>query len=61
MTAAPKVLTAAPGWVRFTPDARSLVSDVVTEYLIGPHDMATIYMSLDPYGKAFKQEIDLRK
>ena len=47
--------------MRFTPDARSLVSDVITEYLIGPHDMATIYMSPDPYGQAFEQEIDLHK
>ena len=61
MTAAPNVIAAAAARVRFTPDARTLASDVVTEYLIGPHDLATIYMSPDPYGQAFEQEIDLRK
>jgi hypothetical protein len=61
LTAAPNVIAAAAARVRFTPDARTLTSDVVTEYLIGPHDMATIYMSPDPYGQAFEQEIDLRK
>jgi hypothetical protein len=37
------------------------LSDIVLEYLIGKQDMATIYMSLDPYFKAFKEVIDLRK
>jgi hypothetical protein len=36
-------------------------SDIVTEYLIGKQDMATIYMSPDPYNKAFEEVIDLRK
>jgi len=61
LTAVPNIFAAAAARVRFTPDARTLVSDVVTEYLIGPHDMATIYMSPDPYGQAFEQEINLRK
>jgi hypothetical protein len=61
LTAAPNVIAAAAARVRFTPDAGTLTSDVVTEYLIGPHDMATIYMSPDPYGQAFEQEIYLRK
>jgi hypothetical protein len=63
LTAAPNVIAAAAARVRFIPDTRTLASDVVTEYLIGPHDMATIsiYMSPDPYGQAFKQETDLRK
>ena len=54
LTAAPNVIAAAAARVRFTPDARTLTSDVVTEYLIGPHDMATIYMSPDPYGTSFR-------
>jgi hypothetical protein len=61
LTATPNVIAAAAARVWFTPDARTLTSDVVTEYLIGPHDMATIYMSPDPYGQAFEQEIDLCK
>jgi hypothetical protein len=36
-------------------------SDIVTEYLIGKQDMATIYMSPDPYYKAFEEVIDLCK
>ena len=36
-------------------------SDVVTEFLIGHHDMELIYMSPDPYGKLFEECIDLRK
>jgi hypothetical protein len=34
-------------------------SDIVAEYLIGKHDMATIYMSPDPYFEAFEEIIDL--
>jgi hypothetical protein len=36
-------------------------SNIVTENLIGKQDMATIYMSPDPYYEAFKEVIDLRK
>ena len=36
-------------------------SDIVAEYLIGKHDMATVYMSPDPYFEAFEKIIDLRK
>jgi hypothetical protein len=36
-------------------------SDIITEYLIGKQDMATLYMSPDPYFEAFKEVIDLRK
>jgi hypothetical protein len=55
LTAAPNVIAAAAARVLFTPDARTLASDVVTEYLIGPQDMATIYMLIPkwlqtPYG-----------
>ena len=42
--------------VRFTSP-----SDIVAEYLIGKHDMATVYMSPDPYFEAFEKIIDLRK
>jgi hypothetical protein len=33
----------------------------VTNYLIGPHDMGTIYLSPDPYGRAFKETLALHK
>jgi hypothetical protein len=36
-------------------------SDIATEFLIGPHDMAMIHMSPNPYGRTFEKEIDLRK
>ena len=29
--------------------------------MIGKHDMATVYMSPDPYFEAFKETIDLRR
>jgi hypothetical protein len=35
--------------------------DIVLEFMIGKHNMATVYMSPDPYFKAFKEVIDLRK
>ena len=36
-------------------------SNIVAEYLIGKHDMATVYMSPDPYFEAFEETIDLQK
>ncbi len=36
-------------------------SDIVTEIMLSKKDMATIYMSPDPYFEAFKEVIDLRK
>ena len=36
-------------------------SDIVAEYLIGKHDMATVYMSPNPYFEAFKETTDLQK
>ncbi len=36
-------------------------SDIVAEYLIGKHDMATVYVSPDPYFEVFEETIDLRK
>jgi hypothetical protein len=58
---APNIIAAAAAQIQSTPDARTVALDVVTEYLIRPHDMATIYMSPDLYGQAFEQEKDLRK
>ncbi len=43
-----------------TPDGPT-ASDITTEFLIGPHNMAMIYMSPNPYGRTFEKEIDLRK
>jgi len=36
-------------------------SNIVTEYLIGKQDMATVYMSPDPFFESFEEIIDLRK
>jgi hypothetical protein len=38
-----------------------LASDIVTEFMLSKKDMATIYMSPDPYFEAFEEVIDLRK
>ncbi len=57
----PNIIAATAARVQATPDGRTLVLDVLTEYLIKPHDMAMIYMSPDPYGRTFEQEIDLCK
>jgi hypothetical protein len=35
-------------------------SEIVLEFKIGKHNMATIYMSPDPYFEAFEECIDLR-
>ena len=40
---------------------KQIAADVVAEYLIGSNDMAMIYVSLDPFGSAFEEEINLRK
>ena len=40
---------------------KELASELVTQYLIGHQDTATIYMSPCPYNDAFEEEIDLRK
>jgi hypothetical protein len=50
--------------VRFPEDHRSkkdLAANVVSQYLIGASDMAMIYVSPDPYGTAFEEELDIRK
>ena len=40
---------------------KASAADVVTEYLIGVSDMAMIYISPDPYGGSFQEELNLRK
>jgi hypothetical protein len=40
---------------------KAIAADVVSEYLIGASDMAMIYVSPDPYGGAFEEELDLHK
>jgi hypothetical protein len=40
---------------------KQIAADVVAEYLIGSNDMAMIYISPDPFGSAFEEEINLRK
>ncbi len=36
-------------------------SATVTKYLIGPHDMEVVYLSSDPYGRTFEEQLDLHK
>jgi hypothetical protein len=40
---------------------KDLAGKVVSQYLIGASDMAMIYVSPDPYGTAFEEELDLWK
>lgn len=40
---------------------KQLAAELVTNYLIGNNDTATIYMSPCPYHQAFEEELDLRK
>ncbi len=40
---------------------KAIAADVVSEYLIGASDMAMIYVSPDPYGGAFEEELNLCK
>ena len=58
---APQESPHAPGFIAKTKVRSTPPSDIVTEYLIGQHDMATVYMSPDPYFEAFEEIIDLRK
>ncbi len=39
---------------------KHIAANVVAEYLIGALDMAMIYVSPDPYGSAFEEELNLR-
>jgi hypothetical protein len=61
LTAQPNSFAATAAWVNALPTAGTLASDIVTKFLIGPHDMAMIYMSPNPYGRTFEKEVDLRK
>ncbi len=57
-TALSHPIAVAAARVRVTPlDAAS----IVTAYGIGKDDMATDYMSLDPFFDAFEEDLDLRK
>jgi hypothetical protein len=40
---------------------KDIAAAVVREYSIGHEDMATIYLSPDPFYGAFEEELDLRK
>jgi hypothetical protein len=40
---------------------KQTAADLVTQYLIGARDMATIYMSPDPYYNSFTEVLNLRK
>jgi hypothetical protein len=40
---------------------KDIAAEVIREYLIGKDDMATIYISPDPFYGAFEEELDLRK
>jgi hypothetical protein len=64
VTEAPNVLTAAAARIHKPAkplSGKDLASEVVTQYLIGPHDMEHIYMSSDLYGRLFEAALDLRK
>ncbi len=55
-TFSPRGVTAMAAWIKNVNP-----SDIVLEFMIGKHDMATVYMSPDPYFEAFKETIDLRR
>ena len=60
----PNIIAARATRLRSRDDNKSkkqIAADVVTEYLIGPDDMAMIYVSPDPFGSAFKENLDIRK
>ena len=40
---------------------RQIAADVVGDYLIGSDDMTMIYISPDPFGSAFEEDLDLCK
>jgi hypothetical protein len=43
------------------PTNKQIASELVTQYLISGDDMATIYMSPNPYHQDFEEELNLRK
>jgi hypothetical protein len=56
LTETPHVIAAAAARLHKLDNPKSkreIASEVVTQYLIGPHDMEMIYMLLDPYGRTF--------
>ena len=55
-TAAPRHRTAAAARV-----AAPSASDIVTEFDIGHRDIASIYLSPDPYHESFEEEVDIRR
>jgi hypothetical protein len=61
LTEQPNTFAAAAAQVHTTPPNGPTASDIATEFLIGPHDMAMIYMSLNPYGRTFEKEFNLHK
>jgi len=53
------IIAARAARVRSTNNTKSkkqIAADVVSEYLIGADDMATVYVSPDPYSTAFEEE-----
>jgi hypothetical protein len=52
-------ITAAAAQVWSPPDAPPIALDIVSEYNIRRTDMALVYMSPDPYHKAFEEVLDL--
>ena len=59
LTPAPSTAQAAA--VTAQPTSPMTASDLATHFLVGKHDLATVYMSPDPYHNAFEEELDLRK
>ena len=60
----PNVISARAARLKSKDDNKSkkqIAADVVAEYLIGADDMAMVYVSPDPYGTAFEEELNLRK
>ena len=40
---------------------KEIAAEVMSEYSIGVYDMATVYISPDPFYGAFEEDLDLRK
>ena len=58
------IIAARAARVRSTNNTKSkkqIAANVVSEYLIGADNMATVYVSPDPYSTAFEEELDLHK
>jgi hypothetical protein len=59
-TAIPRHRTAAAARVAAIPRSTS-ASDIVTEFSIGHREIASIYLSPDPFYESFEEEVDLRR